>query len=57
MNGRVSYSVKRKIKEFVQQKQVEQNPSSSWKGTCSDHANRNIEDCCKRVERRNKCLP
>ena len=57
MNGRVSYSVKRKIKEFVQQKQVEQNTSSSWKGTCSDHANRNIEDCCKRVERRNKCLP
>jgi len=55
MDGRAGYSVKRKVKEFVQ-KRKDAVPKY-LKGTCSDHANRDIEDCCKRVERRNKCLP
>ena len=57
MEGRTGFMVKRRIKDFVQKKKAEQNTSSSWKGVCGDHANRNIEDCCKKTERRNKCLP
>jgi len=55
MEGRVGYTVRRKVKEFVQ-KRKDAVPKY-LKGTCSDHANRDIEDCCKKIERRNKCLP
>jgi len=52
MEGRTGFMVRRRIKDFVQKKKVKQNTNSSWKGTCSDHANRNIEDCCKKTVRR-----
>jgi hypothetical protein len=51
MEGRTGFMVRRRIKDFVQKKKVKQNTNSSWKGTCSDHANRNIEDCCKKTAR------
>jgi len=46
---RVSYSVERRIKAFVKQSKARKQPS---KGTCSDHVNRDIEDCCKKTVRR-----
>tara|TARA_R100000687_G_C6353606_1_gene120030 strand:- start:106 stop:270 length:165 start_codon:yes stop_codon:yes gene_type:complete len=46
---RTSYSVERRIKAFVKQNKVQK---QAPKGTCSDHANRDIEDCCKKTVRR-----
>jgi len=45
---RTRYSVERRIKAFVKQNKVQK---QVLKGTCSDHANRNIEDCCKKTAR------
>jgi len=50
MEGRTSFMVRRRIKDFVQKKKK---MKQVLKGTCSDHANRNIEDCCKKTAREN----
>jgi len=47
---RVSYSVERRIKAFVKQNKAMKQSSQS---TCSDHVNRDIEDCCKKTAREN----